>query len=74
MGKDSMDQSNRLHDIHLMWRKEHPKAAYETAKEAARALQETKRRNKGTRYEAANHNLSVYYDGDHNCFHIGHQK
>lgn len=74
MGKDSMDKSSCLQDIQLKWRSEHPKIAYGTAKEAARALQETKHSNKGTRYEAANHYLSVYYDGDHNCFHIGHHK
>ena len=59
-------QNNQLID-----RLQHPKVAYQTAKEAARALFWTKRHNIGTPYEAANRKLHVYHDGDVNCFHIG---
>ena len=72
MGKDSKDKSANQQE--LICRQQQPtKVAYQTAKEALRALQETKRHNVGTPLEAANRNLTVYHDGDTNVFHIGHQ-
>ena len=50
----------------------HPKIDYKTAKEAAKALKNMRRYNKGTHWEASNYRFNVYYDADTNFFHIGH--
>ena len=55
------------------YRSYNPKIPYDTAKEAARALNETRRRNKGTRYERSNYRLQVYYNGDDGLYYIGHE-
>ena len=55
------------------YRIDHPKIPYSTAKEAARALNETRRRNKGTTYEKSNYRLIVYYNGDDKKYYIGHE-
>jgi hypothetical protein len=57
---------------HEMYRAYHPKIPYDSARKAATALNEMKRQNKGTCYERSNYRLVVYFDGDDNCYHIGH--
>ena len=56
-----------------MYRANHPKISYNTAKEAARALNETRRSNKGTNYEGSNCRLNIFYDGDDRHYYIGHE-
>jgi len=67
-----MEQSNRAWNRQAYYRFQHPKIRYNTAKEAAKELQELKRRNRGTHYESSSNRLNVYYDGDDRCYYIGH--
>ena len=58
------------------YRSKHPKINYTTAKDAARAIQETNRSNRQSHnhYEHSRSRLEVYYDVNTGFFHIGHSK
>ena len=52
----------------------HPKICYPTANDAAKALTAIKKHDRETQnnYSNANTNLQIYYNGDLQCYQIGH--
>ena len=80
MGSDDEGPDDEKHytpkqlEAHRQYRQEHPKKKYPTAKKAAQAMQELKRKNIGnTHYEKANDRLESYYDCDDGCYYLGHR-